>query len=240
MSNELTKIVNSPGLWIASSFMVIAVVGMAVIFFNAGIKEAKRIKIPKERYKAGIRSAAISAIGPSLSPVVILLSMIAIVGAPTTWMRLSDVGAGRTEIAVISMAANSAGAAVGTSGFGLKAFTYSLWAMALNNFGWLFVVLVFTHRMDKGVEILYSKFNKKWIKMLLAGSTLGLFGYLLTGQLISSTKGSINSKNVAAALISAVCAAIITKAFPKNKRLKEVSLGISMIAGMAGAQILFR
>ena len=240
MSSELAKIVNTPGLWIASSLMVIAVVGMAAIFFNAGIKEAKRIKIPKERYTAGIRSAAISAIGPSLSPIVILLSMIAIVGAPTTWMRLSDVGAGRTEIAVISMAANSVGAAVGTAGYGIKAFTYSLWAMALNNFGWLFVVLLFTHRMDRGVEILYSKFNKKWIKMLLAGSTLGLFGYLLTNQLISSTKGSISMKKVVAALIAGVCTVIITKAFPKNKRLRELSLGISMIAGMAGAQIIFR
>ena len=239
MSNELTKIANSPGLWIASSFMVIAVVVMAVIFFNMGIKEAKRIKIPKERYKAGIRSAAISAIGPALSPIIILLSMIAIVGAPTTWMTLSDVGSGRTEIAVVSMAANSVGAAVGTASFGIKAFTYSLWAIALNGFGWLFVVLVFTHHMDRAVEILYSKFNKKWIKMLLAGSTLGLFGYLLTSQLISATKGDINLKNIVAALISAACAIIITKAFPKNEILKEVSLGISMIAGMAGAQILF-
>ena len=240
MSNELTQIANSPGLWIASSFMIIAVVGMAVIFFKAGIKEAKRIKIPKERYTAGIRSAALSALGPSISPIVILLAMIGIVGAPTTWMTLSDVGSGRTEIAVISMAANSVGAAVGTPSFGIKAFTYSLWAIALNGFGWLFVVLVFTHRMDKGIELLYSKFDKKWIKMLLAGSTLGLFGYLLTIQIISSTKGDIDFKKVTAALISAACTIIITKAFPNNKKLEEVSLGISMIAGMAGAQILFR
>jgi hypothetical protein len=239
MSSELAKIVNTPGLWLTSGLMVIAVVGMAAIFFNAALKEAKRIKIPKERYTAGIRSAAISALGPSLSPIVVLLSMIAIVGAPTTWMRLSDVGAARTEIAVISMAANSVGATVGTASYGIKAFTYSLWAMALNNFGWLFVVLLFTHRMDKGVEILYTKFNKKWIKMLLAGSTLGLFGYLLSSQLINA-KGAISSKKLVAALISGACIAIITKAFPKNKRLRELSLGISMIAGMAGAQILFR
>ena len=239
MSSELAKIVNTPGLWLTSSLMVIAVVGMAAIFFNAALKEAKRIKIPKEHYKACIRSAAISAIGPSLSPIVILLSMIAIVGAPTTLMSLTDVGSGRADFAVISMAANSVGATVGTSSFGIKAFTYSTWAMALNNFGWLFVVLVFTHRMDKGIQLLYSKFDEKWIKMLLAGSTLGLFGYLLTTQLISGTKGNVNFKNVVAALIAAGSAVILKKAFPKSEILQEVLLGISMVAGMAGAQILF-
>jgi hypothetical protein len=240
MSNELAKIANSSGLWIATSFMVVAVIAMAVIFFNAGMKEAKRIKIPKERYKACIRSAAISSIGPSLSPIVILLSMIAIVGAPTTLMSLTDVGSGRADFAVISMAANSVGATVGTSNFGIKAFTYSTWAMALNNFGWLFVVLVFTNRMDKGIQLLYSKFDEKWIKMLLAGSTLGLFGYLLIAQLISGTNGAVNFKNVIAALIAAASAVILKKAFPKSEILQEVLLGISMVAGMAGAQILFR
>ncbi|MBS4536468.1 DUF5058 family protein [Clostridium sp. D2Q-14] len=240
MSSELEQIVNSPGLWLASALMVIAVAAMAVIFFNTGLKEAKRIQIPKERYGAGIRSAAISAIGPSISPVIILLSMVALVGAPTTWMRLSDVGAGRTEIAVISMAANAVGAEAGTASFGIEAFTSSLWAMALNNFGWLFVVLALTHRMDKGVELLYSKFDSKWIKMLLAGSTLGLFGYLLTSQLISRTSSNVNYQKIVAVLAAAVVTLIITKAFPNNKRLKEVSLGISMIVGMAVAQILFK
>lgn len=239
MSSELKQIVNSPGLWIASGFMVVAVILMAIIFFSAGLKEAKRIQIPKERYKAGIRSAAISAIGPSLSPVIILLSMVALVGAPTTWMRLSDVGAGRTEIAVISMAANAVGAEAGTASFGIEAFTSSLWAMALNNFGWLFVVLVFTHRMDKGVALLYSKFNATWIKMLLAGSTLGLFAYLLTNQLVSRTNGAMNYSKIVAALVAAAVTIIISKAFPNSKRLKEVSLGISMIIGMITSQILF-
>ena len=124
---DLQEIMNSPGLWIASSIMVIAVVGQAIFFLRASLKEAKLIGLQREQYVAGMRSSLITAIGPSFSPVIVLLSMIAVIGGPTTWMRLCDVGAGRTELAVVSLAAQAVGAEPGTDSFGLEAFTYSIW-----------------------------------------------------------------------------------------------------------------
>ncbi len=231
---ELSQVMNSPGLWIASAFTVIASVGMALIFFKLGTAEAKRIGMPKERVSACIRSAAISSAGPSISPVIILVSMIAVVGAPTTWMRLCDVGAGRTELAVISLAAGLVGAEPGTASFGMDAFTISLWGMALNNFGWLFVTLVLTSNMDKCVDILYSKYDKGWIDVLLSSCTVGMFGYLSANQIILT-----GVPKLMAGIAGAVCMLALNIIFKKNKRIQEVSLGISMIFGMFIAQAFF-
>ena len=177
---DFQAMINSPGLWIASSVMVIATMVQALVFFRTSLKEAHEIGIERQRYRAGIRSAIITSIGPSFSPVIVLLSMVAVIGAPTTWMRLCDVGAARTELAVISLAAGMAGAEVGTESFGTTAFSYSLWAMALNNLGWLVIVLLLNHRMSGIVVKMNEKLNPKWVKLLMGGATLGLFAYLLS------------------------------------------------------------
>ena len=83
---DFQAMINSPGLWIASSVMVIATVVQALVFFRTSLKEAHEIGIERQRYRAGIRSAIITSIGPSFSPVIVLLSMVAVIGAPTTWM----------------------------------------------------------------------------------------------------------------------------------------------------------
>lgn len=235
---ELQEIMNSPGLWIASAFMVVAVVGQAIIFLRTSLKEAKTIGLSREQYTAGMRSSIITAIGPSFSPVIILLSMIAVVGAPTTWMRLCDVGAGRTELAIVSLASQAVGAEPGTSSFGVEAFSYSIWGMALNNLGWLLVVLITTHNMSKIVDKLYTKYNPKWIKLLMGGTIIGLFAYLLSNQLAPGLlSGSWAS--IVAALVSGAAMLLITKVFAKHQRLQELGLGLSMLAGMFVTQIIF-
>ena len=102
---DFQAMINSPILWVLSSLMVIASVGQSLVFLRTSIQEAERIGIERQRYRAGMRSAVITAIGPSFSPVITLLSMVAVIGGPTTWMRLCDVGAARTELAVVAIAA---------------------------------------------------------------------------------------------------------------------------------------
>ena len=72
---EFKEIINSPGMWIASSIMIITIIVESAVFLKAGIDEAKRMGIPKERWMAGIRSAAITAVGPSFAPVIIMMAL---------------------------------------------------------------------------------------------------------------------------------------------------------------------
>lgn len=227
---DLKIIMNSPGLWIASSFTVIAVVAQSFIFLKTAIKEAKRLGMPKGKYVSGMRSAMITSIGPSISPAIILMSLITVVGAPTTWMRLNDIGAARTELSMVALASGILGISPTSSAFGVQAFTYSIWGMALNNLGWLLVALFLTHRMSGTVDWLYSKYDPKWIKNLMFGATIGLFAYLLSSQVVS--KVSIKMDFLVAALISGAVMIIFSKFLKNHQRLQELALGVAMLVGM--------
>ncbi|HBF7699401.1 TPA: DUF5058 family protein [Clostridioides difficile] len=230
---KFQEMINSPGLWIVSSFLVIISVVQAIVFMKSALKEASNLGIERNGIKAAIRSASVTAIGPSLSPVITLLSLVAVIGAPTTWMRLCDVGAARTELGVISLTSNLSGVEVGSAAFGAEAFSYALWGMALNNLGWLLVVFILGHRMRGIVEKMNVKYNPTWVKKLLAGATVGLFAYLLSNQI-----KTFEIPKLTPAVISAIVMLVLTTLFKKNQRLQELSLGIAMLIGMFGTQIV--
>ncbi|WP_332869971.1 DUF5058 family protein [Clostridioides difficile] len=230
---KFQEMINSLGLWIVSSFLVIISVVQAIVFMKSALKEASNLGIERKGIKAAIRSASVTAIGPSLSPVITLLSLVAVIGAPTTWMRLCDVGAARTELGVISLTSNLSGVEVGSAAFGAEAFSYALWGMALNNLGWLLVVFILGHRMRGIVEKMNVKYNPTWVKKLLAGATVGLFAYLLSNQI-----KTFEIPKLTPAVISAIVMLVLTTLFKKNQRLQELSLGIAMLIGMFGTQII--
>ena len=227
---EFYRIINGADIWLVSSVMVFMSLLQAGLFLRAAWLEAGKLGFTRKQRKACIRSAALTAMGPSLSPIIIMVSMIAVAGGPTTWMVLNNVGAARTELAVISIAANYVGADM--NALGIKGFTYALWAIALNGFGWLFVVFILNHRMSNVVDGLNRRYDPKWIASMLAGANLGLFAYLLTNQLVG--KGYVNYM---AALISGATMLFLTKVCHKTAFLQEISLGIAMLAGMFLSQL---
>ena len=48
-------------------------------------------------------------------------------------MRLNDIGAARTELSMIALASGILGVSPSSSAFGVQAFTYSIWGMALKS-----------------------------------------------------------------------------------------------------------
>lgn len=213
---KFQEMINSPGLWIVSSFLVIISVVQAIVFMKSALKEASNLGIERKGIKAAIRSASVTAIGPSLSPVITLLSLVAVIGAPTTWMRLCDVGAARTELGVISLTSNLSGVEVGSAAFGAEAFSYALWGMALNNLGWLLVVFILGHRMRGIVEKMNVKYNPTWVKKLLAGATVGLFAYLLSNQI-----KTFEIPKLTPAVISAIVMLVLTTLFKRINDYKN-------------------
>ena len=169
--------------------------------------------------------------------------MIAVLGAPTTWMRMNDVGAARTELSIVTMACGLLGIDPSSADFGVQAFSYSIWGMALNNLGWFVVALLLTHRMGKAVDFLYGKYDKKWINMLMSGATFGVTGYLLSNQIVSKIlipDASILLKfqGLIPALVAGAVMLLIGK-FVKSHRLQELALGIAMVAGMFVGQLIY-
>lgn len=230
---ELQSIINSPGLWIASSFMVITILTQSIIFFRASWKEAKNVGLTRDQCISGMRAAMLTAIGPSLSLVIILVGLIAVLGTPTAWMRMNDIGAGRTELAMSATAAGAVGSELEVGKITVEGFVASIWGMALNNVVWMAVALLLTHRMSKAVNYLNKKYDPDWIKMMMSAATIGLFGYLLSNQLVGKT-----SPFILAAFASAGTMIFITRVLKDYPRIQEPALGISMLVGMIVASIV--
>ncbi len=105
--------------------------------------------------------------------------------------------------------------------------------MAINNAGWMVVTLLLTHRMSKAVKTLGEKCDPAWVKLLMVGAMLGLFGFLWSGQLISGFD------KVFAGGAAAITMLIISRVFKKYPRLQELALGIAMLVGMFAAAAIF-
>lgn len=221
------QIINGWDIWLCCGIMISMIIAQSVVFLKSALREAEYIQISAPRRHSIIRAACISSIGPSLSPVIIAMSMVAIVGAPDTWMNLNDIAAARTELATISIGTNFAGVTELGDNIGLTAWSYALWACALNGAGWMLVVFFLNHRMERISEKIYSKYDKAEVSVLMGAAVTSLFCYLLDNQLVGKSKNYY-----IAAIVSAVCMLLFEKLSEKHCILNEISLGVSMLAGM--------
>lgn len=218
-----STLMNSPGMWIVCSFMVIVIVLQSILYFRHGKKTAEALGIPKDTVNRSVRAASITAMGPTLSAVIVLLSLVVTLGTPMAWMRLNDIGAARTELSVVALSESILPAGATAD----EAFTFASWGMAFNNAGWMLVTLLITKRMGWAVGKMNEKFNPLMVKAVMAGASVALFAYLLSNNIVGKA-----SPQYIAAITSGTSIILINKFFGKNQRLQELSLGIAMVIGM--------
>ena len=230
---NLQSVMNSPGMWIASSVMVIVVVVQSMLFLREGFKAADKLGMSRSDCIKGMRAAMITAIGPSLAPVVILLALLAVLGGPTTWMRMNDIGAARTELAMSALATKVYGVEMRSAAFDLKAFSYAIWGMAMNNAGWMLVALIFVKRMNSAIKKMNQKYNPAWVKLIMTGAAIGLFASLWSPALING------GGEFVAGIVAFVAMYLISKYAGNYPRLQEPALGIAMLIGMFTAAYFF-
>ena len=227
---ELKDIMNSPMLWVVSSIMIIVIVTESLVFMRQAFKSAEKMGIPREECITGMRSAMITAIGPAFSPVIVLIALMAVLGGPTAWMRMNDIGAARTELAMSTIATGMAGSTLEAGKLSLLGFVFALWGMALNNSGWIVIGGYSAPQLGKAVNYMKEKFDQVWVKLVMAAAALGLFGTLLSNALIS--KGNLVTKNLFAGIVAFIAMKIISHFFKGNQRIQEFSLGLAMLFAM--------
>ena len=230
---DLHSVMNSPGMRLACSFMVLVVIGQSIVFLRAAFKAAPTMGLSREVCFSAMRSAAYTAIGPALGPVIILIVLMDTLGAPTAWMRLLDIGAAHTELVSSTIGAQVYGVDLRSSAFDLKGFSYSLWAMALNDVGWMIITLLVTPHMGGAISSLTKRTNPRMVALLIVGAGLGLFSFLLTNQVVGGKPGNITA--AVAAAVAFLALGFASRQFP---RIREFSLGIAMVVGIFAAQAL--
>lgn len=227
---EYLKVANDPLLWLMCVPLVFLVAAQAIIFSKKAFSSANLVNLTKQEAKDAFRIGAISAIGPAVAVFVVMLGMMAVVGAPMTWLRLSIIGAAPTELAASTMGAKAMGVEFGGEGYGILEYANSVWVMSLNGIGWLLFVGLFAHKLE-GIREKVSKGDSKLTGEIGGAAMLGAMAYLVGGHIIAG------GGRLVAAIASGIAMILLLKLSKKLPKLAEYNLGIAMVIGMIAAMI---
>jgi len=232
MTEEVSKIANSPAFWLACTPIVLIMLFQSYIFMKKAWESGQEYGMSKDQMKRAIRSAAITSIGPAFNIFIGLVGLVAMVGSALAWMRLSVIGAIMYEALAVNEALTAVGTAVGDSGYNLTAFANIIWVMAIGSCGWILFTGLFTHKFDS-IRLKAVKGRTELLPVMAICAILGYFGYQVMKYTITLNRATI------AVLVSALFMLLLDYLAKKTGKrwIKEWSLGFTMIAGMAAAVI---
>ncbi len=225
---DYLSIANSWPVWLCAFAGVAIIIIQSVSFAKLCYKNAPLVGLTKSECGKSFRSGMITAIGPSISCFIGAISMIATVGGPLAWMRLSMIGAAPTELTAAATGAAAYGVEVGGAGYDLTVMANSWLTMALNGCGWLLMVVLLTPRMGKVREKVGGG-DEIWLGLITVAASIGLFGYMASQYYVQIVKVPPTAWS---AIAGTVVMLLCTKLSSKAAWLKEYGLGIAIVAGI--------
>lgn len=221
-------------IWIFAALLIALVLVQSFLFLRHALCFNKKHQlITKDEEKFAVRVGAIAAIGPSINSIVVALSLIAMVGPATAFMRCGVIGAPPWELYMANIAASAAGVTFGSPEFTENVFTMCIFCMVLGSAPYFLNTIIMFKPLDNMVE--RSKAQKKKISFMpyLSGSSMfALLTYSLPGYL-ATLPGVI-------AIIFSAAAYILWSSFSKrvkSQMLASFGLGVAMIIGMTAGQL---
>ena len=217
---DYLEIANSPVMWAACTPAIVLVLVQAAMFTKKAMKDGKRMGITDEQFKTAISASFTASIGPSIVILIGMVSLLASVGGPLSWMRLAYIGSVTFELGAADKAATAAGAQLGTS---------SAWVMCICCLGWIIVSALFTDKMDV-LRAKASGGSPEKLAIISAGGTMGAFSYMTFDRAFP-----LNVQTYAAVIGFVVMFVLIS--YGKKSGAKwpaKWGMTIAMFAGMLG------
>ncbi len=232
---EYLLIANSGIMWLACLPVISMVAIQAFAFFGRAKKAAPLVGLSESEVSRAFKIGATSAIGPAIAVFVVMVGLMAAIGGPITWQRLSIIGAAPTELNAAKMAAAAQGIELGGAGYGLMHFANATWVMALNGSAWLFTTALFTDKLGAITKKVAGS-DKRKVSVLGAASMSGAFAFLCGAEFMKGLKPGQGGM-IVCGVVAAVSMILLGKAAKKRPLLLEHSLGIAMILGIIAAVV---
>ena len=230
---EVEKLINSPIMWCFAGLIIAAAVAQSVVLYRYAKRYIDRTGLlTGEEVRTCIKTSSVVAIGPALSVFVVALSMISMLGAPFTLMRVGMIGSASTELTAASVGAEAAGVSLGMDALTGQAFTAALWTCAFMSCGYLIFVPLVTRGVGKALNnIVIPPEGQK--HSLLAWGISALLPFLIF--LALSAMQAVKS---VPHLCSLLCAAVLMLALNllagklKQKWLAQWAMCLSVLGGI--------
>ena len=171
---DYLSIANSGLMWAAVSVPMAVMAVQVYLLLTRSLKDGKRMGIKNEQIKSAVIASATASVGPSVSILAGMVSLMVMMGAPIAWMRLSYIGAVMYEMTSADVGAQAVGVAFEQSSMTAEAYANGVWAMTLGSIGWIIVAGLFTHKID----FLRTKLaggDSKALPIITAAATLGCY-----------------------------------------------------------------
>lgn len=227
-----------PIMWAMCIPAVLVAVIQAILISKKILDVGPIVELSRKDSIKAFRTGAVASIGPAMSSVVVMISLMAFLGPAFTWLRLCFIGSAAAESAAASMGAAAMGVELGGVGYDITAFANSIWACTLNAFGWLFMAGVFTPKLGNIREKI-SGTDPNIMGIISTSAMVGVFMALTVGYVdggINAIGGSF-LKDGGIGLIALVMGVglmgLVTVASKKHPKLKEHTLSITLIIGLA-------
>lgn len=232
-------IANSPAIWMLAALSVAMIIAQVVLFLRLAYGAAKsgQVNLNRKQCNRALRAGVISAIGPAFGVFIVMIGLIAVLGGPMSWLRLSVIGGATTELTAAKVGAAAAGGDIAEA-LSLIELSTAWWTMTINACGWLVVTLLFASRMEK----LRGKIgggDSRWMEIFSSAATLGIFGAFVSEYLVVSLQAAdIDFGTIAATVGGAAGMWILMTVSKKYVWLKEYCLGLAMVIGLAAAIVV--
>ncbi len=225
------EVANSPAIWALCAIGVLAVLCETLLFFRLARKTAKagHVKLSPKQCNRALRSGIVSAIGPAFGVFIVMIGLIAVLGGPMSWMRLSVIGGATTELTAASVGVKALGGDL-SEPLSMVQLSNAWWTMSINACGWLFVVWILGSRMEK-VRTKIGGGDDRWMEIFSSAATLGIFGAFCSEYVVTAIQ-AVDVTVVVAMIVSAIAMAVLMKISEKVIWLKEYCLGLAMVAGI--------
>ncbi len=234
--NNFMEAANSLPMWLSVVPVVLAVLAEAAIFTKKAKDAGHLVGLSEQDASRAFKAGMTSAIGPSLGVFIVMLGLMASIGAPISWMRLSIIGAAPTELAAANMAAKAQGTTLGAPNYNLINYATATWVMALNGSAWLFTSGLFTDKLDR-ISTKVTGGDSKKLGILSITAMCGAFGYFAVNEAVKGLEPG-QAPILAAVVAAAVSMGLLTELGKKYPKLNEFTLGIAMIIGMIAAMVV--
>ena len=165
------SIANSGWMWFAVAIPMAVLAAQVFLLLRRSLKDGKRMGVKEEQIKSAVIASASASVGPSVSILAGMVSLMVMMGAPIAWMRLSYIGAVMFEMTSADVGAQAVGVAFEQSSMTAEAFANGVWAMVLGSVGWIIVSGLFTHKID-GLRTRMAGGNPKALPIITAAATL--------------------------------------------------------------------
>jgi hypothetical protein len=226
----------NPTLWLFAGILIVWVLVQSGLFYRHTMAFNKRNNLlTKEEINDCMKVGAAAAVGPAMNAIAVALTLIAMVGYATTFMRCGVIGAPGWELYMANIAATTAGVALGSEGMTEAIFTFAIFCMVTASAPYFINCIIMLKPLDLAVE----KARK--------GSGISYTNYMgnaaMFGMLSATIIDYFFQKDNCAALIVSTIAAIVVNAIVKktgSKALSTFSMVICMIFGMIAGQVVFQ